>query len=62
MWVIMTGCSPFVEGTAVEGADFLLEFDMALTSVGMMGVEESYNAIARTLFVLVVTSNQAVKP
>ena len=45
----------------MTGAEFLPEIGIGWTAVGMMGVEESSNAIARILFVLVMTSDRAAQ-
>ena len=46
-------------GAAITDADFLPESGVGWTAVGMVGVEESVNAIKRRLFVLVVTPDHA---
>ena len=49
-------------GTVITDAEFLPEFGVGWTAVGMIGVEESDNAIARRLFILIVTSNRVARP
>ena len=40
----------------------LPEFGVGWTTAGMVGVEESDNAIVKILYVLLVTSNRAARP
>ena len=48
-------------GAVITDAEFLPEFGVVLTAVGMVEAEEGGNAIAR-LFILIVTSNRAARP
>ena len=49
-WLIAVG-----GGTVITDTDFLPEFGVGWTAVGMVGVEESGNVIGRMFFVLTVT-------
>ena len=57
---IMTGSLLLVEGAVITDAEFLREFRVGWTAVGMVGVGE-FNDIMRKLFVLIVTSNWVVR-
>ena len=46
----------------MEDAEFLTEFGVGWTAVGMVGAEDLGNVITRILFVLIVTSNRAAWP
>ena len=50
-WLIAVG-----GGSVITDTECLPEFSVRWTAVGIMGVEESGNAIARRLFVLIVLS------